>query len=106
MNNTPTPTPRVNDFMTPENTDTGSHHPLVLRLLEHAENPFIIYTPSADDIELAAKLIQEQHDGISKALEAALDGELESCIHLLMVVSNEYPFTQNDQVELPPSGGS
>ena len=97
-----TPTKKSNMETTPQldNADDGSsQHPLVLRLLAHAESPFIIYSEPEGDIKLAAKLIQDQHDGISKALEAVLDGEIESCIHFLMVASNEYSFTQNADVD-------
>ena len=78
--------------------DSGSQHPLVLRLLEHAENPFIIYTPAADDIELAAKLIQDQHNGISEALDAFLDQDMQTCERILMRISNEHPFKQNTRL--------
>mgnify|MGYP005989982955 CR=1 FL=1 len=76
--------------------DEVVQHPLVLRLLVHAENPFNIYTEAEDDIKAAAELLQDQHNGISEALEAYLDQDLQTCERILMRISNEHPFKSNE----------
>ena len=58
----------------------------------HVSRPWNLHSPVRSDIDSAAKLIDDQHTAISKALEAALDDDLKKCIKILADASNEYPF--------------
>lgn len=67
------------------------YHPLAAKLNNHSLQIFrncLLYV----DIKAAAKLIDDQHDAICKALEAASDGDIKTCIKLLADAANEYPY--------------
>lgn len=67
-------------------------HPLAARLMWHLSNTWIPFINVKLDINSAAKLIDDQHTAISKALEAVLDNDMQACMKILADASNEYPF--------------
>ena len=67
-------------------------HPLAARLIIHVSRPYNLHSAARPDIDLAIKLIDDQHTAISEALEAALDDDMQACIKILADASNEYPF--------------
>lgn len=66
------------------------YHPLVARLNDWLS----FWTNHAihEDVTAVVKLIDDQHDAICKALEAASDGDIKTCIKLLADAANEYPY--------------